>query len=1146
MEKSMNNDNRQKSYTDKVAEKIIASLEDGTAPWIRPWSGAELSAVMPINPVTNKPYKGINFINLSMEQMALGSSDPRWLTYKQAASIGAQVRQGEKGTTIQYWKFTEEVEKTDEKGKTIYGEDGKPEKVTVQLENPKAFFSTVFNATQIDGMPELVRDTRPEKTFEAIEAAERILANSGAMIRHVEGGGAFYRPQMDDITLPMKYQFNSQMGYYSTALHELGHWTGHPSRLDRDLSHSFGTQGYAKEELRAEIASYMLCSELGVDFDPSNHHAYIKSWVSNLRDKPNEIFKAAADAGKITQMLQGFNMELEQTQAQNQTLTDDQKMLMDRLALSTLTPGVYTPSEAMKDKAETHVVVFAGDKPLILTGSIDDHASHEQAQALVKSEAFVALLKKSGYSGNVRYAELASGAIEWQDKYSAIVAKESGKIENGTEKGDLMAVILADDLPLATVMCVDSEIAKAIDPLSPLPNTREYGHEAQDEYEGMARHVAMEKEVDAQFRASLMSTPKKYSETSQFPDFESLKEYVNDLRREYPNFITTQGVSMMNSSLYSNYMMADKELTEIKYLHVTHDGRQEWESISPEVAKKRLENAYFSQKIKEWGLDQVQEKDYHADPLVSETKRLTDITRFNETDLSDRVAAARFNNYHIPPEAVEDALSRYGTVRLDDQQLGDVWAEIKVDDELFVLHKVKDDAIITPRESWNDTLFEDLKSPHTVLTKLTPQPEKETSMKSNTFIEKTFLAVSYRDKDIAKRHGAKWDKDAKLWYAPVGAEIDKLAEFIPENAEAQAMTKTPEPVDQKDVIAQFKQALEDRGLIIDGDPIMDSGKLIRVPVQGDKLGDRSGAYMAYTDGRPAGIIQNWREGTKDKWVANGDWQSVSPEEAAAQRAKMAQNKADRERERLEGHNNVSVKVRTEFKEARDATDQHPYLVEKGVQNHGLKLDARGNLLMPLSDVEGKIWTAQHIGVNGYKGFEPDGKKEGNFYLIGASSIEDVATAVICEGYATGASIFEATNQPVIVAVDAGNLVNVANAIHEKFPEKPIVIAADDDIQKEQAGKDNVGRLKAEAAAAAVKGIFIAPRFTPDEIGKGSTDFNDLAKSRGLEEVRKQLDIALDQVRSRDHDKAKDLSQGQTQTMQRELRRQVVRQTSFNM
>ncbi len=318
--------NKVNTYAEQVATKIIEALEKGTAPWIKPWKGNDLLESIPLNPITNKKYKGINFINLSMEQIRNDYNDPRWLTYKQAESIGAQVRKGEKGVSIQYWKFSEEVELKDEQGNPILDEKGKPKKEEVRLDPPQVFYATVFNARQVNGMPPIERiDLSVEREFEAIEAVERILKNSGADITHKEGNRAFYTPSKDTITLPLKEQFSSEMAYYSTALHELGHWTGHESRLNREFGDIFGSDTYAREELRAEIASYMLCSELGVDFDPSNHHAYISSWVESLKDTPLEIFKASADAVKIENYLQGFN----RMNTQEQTAEQDNSNLKD-------------------------------------------------------------------------------------------------------------------------------------------------------------------------------------------------------------------------------------------------------------------------------------------------------------------------------------------------------------------------------------------------------------------------------------------------------------------------------------------------------------------------------------------------------------------------------------------------------------------------------------------------------------------------------------------------------------------------------------------------------------------------------------------------------------------------------------------------
>lgn len=304
-------------YHQVVANQIIESLKAGTAPWLKPWEPGTSNGQVPYNPITGKRYRGINALYLMLNQ----SDDNRWLTYKQAQSMDAQVRKGEKGTTIQYWKFHEEQTKHDDAGKPVLDEHGKPLKVQVNLERPKVFYATVFHASQIDNMPELIPK---EPDWSLIERAEKLLHNSGATIIHSEADKAFYRLSTDSIHLPPKDQFKSAANYYATALHELGHWSGHPSRLDRDLGHPFGSDAYAKEELRAEIASILLGSELGIGHDPSQHTAYIKSWIRVLEDEPLEIFRASADAEKIVNHLYALEQTQDIQQAELIEIKDEQ------------------------------------------------------------------------------------------------------------------------------------------------------------------------------------------------------------------------------------------------------------------------------------------------------------------------------------------------------------------------------------------------------------------------------------------------------------------------------------------------------------------------------------------------------------------------------------------------------------------------------------------------------------------------------------------------------------------------------------------------------------------------------------------------------------------------------------------------------
>jgi len=299
------------TFIQNTADKIIESLKNGTAPWIKPWKADELYNALPYNPITNKPYNGINSINLLLANY----SDPRWLTFKQAQSINATVKKGEKASLIQYWQYTETVDKKDEQGNTILDEKGKAEKIEIQLERPNVYYAYVFNAEQINNMPKLEKKLIIDN-FKVLEEAENILKNSNATISHY-GNRAYYSPQKDEIVLPKKEQFLTEGAYYTTALHELGHWTGNEKRLNRDLEHPFGSKEYAKEELRAEISSFLFNGKIGLDYDPAQHISYIESWVEILEDKPSEIFKATSDATKIVSYIENLSLKQEQVLTQN-------------------------------------------------------------------------------------------------------------------------------------------------------------------------------------------------------------------------------------------------------------------------------------------------------------------------------------------------------------------------------------------------------------------------------------------------------------------------------------------------------------------------------------------------------------------------------------------------------------------------------------------------------------------------------------------------------------------------------------------------------------------------------------------------------------------------------------------------------------
>ncbi|WP_121813025.1 ArdC family protein [Mucilaginibacter kameinonensis] len=307
-----------KKMYELVAEKIIEQLKLGTAPWQKPWNSAGTDYSMPYNAVTGNPYKGLNALYLHLFSPY---QDPRWATFKQAESEGWQVQKGAKGFMINFVKTHDLRTKLDEHKRPVTDAEGKPIKIKVELANPIITKAWVFNAEQIKGIPALpVRDVADIELWEKVSRAENIIKASGAKIEHVAGDRAFYSPLFDKINMPNRPQFESADRYYSTLLHELGHWTGHHSRLDRDLVNRHGSPDYAREELRAEIASMILGNELKIGHDPQQHIAYVDSWIKVLTDTPYEIHAAAADAQRIFDYVMDFERKLEEKQETTRAL----------------------------------------------------------------------------------------------------------------------------------------------------------------------------------------------------------------------------------------------------------------------------------------------------------------------------------------------------------------------------------------------------------------------------------------------------------------------------------------------------------------------------------------------------------------------------------------------------------------------------------------------------------------------------------------------------------------------------------------------------------------------------------------------------------------------------------------------------------
>ncbi|MCE9531621.1 MAG: ssDNA-binding domain-containing protein [Planctomycetes bacterium] len=287
-------------YT-RVTNRIVEALEAGHRPWLKPWN-AEHAAGRIMWPLRHNgtPYSGINVICLWMEAETRGFVSPYWLTYKQAQELGGHVRKGEHGAPVVYANtFT----------KKEAGENGDE----VEREIPFLKQYTVFAADQIEGLPghyyELAHT--PTETLERIAQADEFFKHTGADVR-IGGNRAFYALEPDYIRLPPFETFRDAESHAATLAHELAHWTRHPSRLDRDLGRKkWGDEGYAMEELVAEMGSAFLCADLQLTPETrEDHAAYIASWLKVLKDDKRAVFSAASYASKAVEFLHGLQPKL--------------------------------------------------------------------------------------------------------------------------------------------------------------------------------------------------------------------------------------------------------------------------------------------------------------------------------------------------------------------------------------------------------------------------------------------------------------------------------------------------------------------------------------------------------------------------------------------------------------------------------------------------------------------------------------------------------------------------------------------------------------------------------------------------------------------------------------------------------------------
>lgn len=282
-----------------ITEQIIAQLEAGTAPWRQPWKAGGA----PRNIVSGKAYRGINWFLLQVTAAEQGYSSPYWMTYKQAAERGGNVRKGEKSTRIVFWKQLKVTDK----------ETGKPTTI------PMLRYYSVFNLDQTENVrprqdAEEAQDNEHTPNTDADAIIRAYVTGTGPALTE-KGTAAFYTPDTDTVTLPPRQTFDTPDNFYSTAFHELGHSTGHADRLNRTKGKQFGDHAYGREELIAEMTAAFLTAEAGIVNTLPTSAAYLASWIRTIREDVKAVVVAAGAAQKAADLILNREQPTEQAVA---------------------------------------------------------------------------------------------------------------------------------------------------------------------------------------------------------------------------------------------------------------------------------------------------------------------------------------------------------------------------------------------------------------------------------------------------------------------------------------------------------------------------------------------------------------------------------------------------------------------------------------------------------------------------------------------------------------------------------------------------------------------------------------------------------------------------------------------------------------
>ena len=1105
-------------YEEYIANLFLKAIENGTAPWTKPWTAGQMCLMRPFNPETGVVYSGVNSTVLLLAGYQKGYTDSRWLTFNQAKAAGGTVRRGEHGITLRKFIFTQNKIVLDENGKTKFDENGKPIYEEVILERPIIKTFTVFNVQQINfaqehkysrpiGETEVITE---EQIWENYEKAEQLIQATKADIIH-GGGRAFYSPSEDCITIPPKEKFKTQEGYYSTVLHELSHWTGHESRLNRDIKNTFGEQDYAKEELVAEISSFMLCMKLGIGHNLENHASYVNSWSKNLKDKPAEIYQAAKKAKEAQQFITKFAQEktLDEDRIYLTSDQDKWETLIAKGAIFDEEKNLFYITEESHDISK--FTDYLLDKKVVVNTEDTILSGVEESNTLIIDNDLKQIFvqgKEQGFYSNIDFAtfkqindllpevetenyERADGWSKWDNEpeyWSRPVIINA--VSN--DKNLLNYVLKEKELPpLVYLHWSESSDLKSeftsrdTNKLLPLAEANRILDKANNEYKEIGYYKS---------KVSLLYVQKEFDKTTDY----SYTDARYDIGSEKGDLIT-------HIEDYCKWIVDHKEgnwISASEYkdqaLPLIKDKSEKYENYLSES----------NQEIKSVKFDKTQNS--------SNTKKSTNKEKISLV-LEQAIDCLKslVIKENLTEEERDDFISQLGIMVSDSETLKE---KIKIENlqDIKVERIDNQDILELDKREVIKAFNQNKQSDENDMQYGIPE-DKETKPKYKVYIKNTY----FHERTELKELGAKWDSKEKSWYVISDEHNPKGFEKWFERSEKKIERNNNFALEStEDAINEMLNDMRENGMIINRYNLSFDGSSAkgRCRCEGDHNGQESGWYCIHLDGCPVLIMQNHKKQSSTmtkKYPTRESYQRLrgnqygvkqySKQIATEYNDEIKQNELDYVNKSKQ-YEAKSLLLTEEFNNSKQAsTEESAYLQSKGVEvTKGIYMKVvkdKHYTCIPFFNIEGKITTKQYIDEQGNKRFETGGKKTGSFHVINGFDMLNTSTAgiIIAEGYATANTVNDATNgkYSVVAAGDCGNLENVAKAIRSKYPTKDIIIAADNDHIRE----DNVGLKHATQAAKNVGAMLVYPSFS---FGVKASDFNDLKKISGIEVVRSSI------------------------------------------